>query len=250
MSGDRQHVLVVDDNKGQRDSVSLVLRHLGHEVSVAAGGYDALSLIEAKPFDLILMDLRMPKMNGLEVLERIRKLPSDVVVVLMTAYAFDDLSNRAFTLGARTVLSKPVDPRELAEVIQAEKTGTPTRILIVDDEESAALMLKRVLEQRGFDVQTAKTAEEAVEMSACRHYHIGLLDMKLPAGDGVEAYLGIRKSNPEFVGIMITGFPEETTERMQMAMRNDSYACITKPIDLKLLLRIIEEKRKHYGEDV
>jgi len=110
-------VLVADDNEGLRVTTSLILREEGYEVSEAADGDDALAKLSAAPFDVALLDVRMPKTDGTTVVERMIPGPPPPAVVMVTAY---DIENgiRA-RLGTRVFkyLRKPVAPAQLIEVV-------------------------------------------------------------------------------------------------------------------------------------
>jgi diguanylate cyclase (GGDEF)-like protein/PAS domain S-box-containing protein len=112
-------LLVVDDNEANRDALSRRLRHRGYVVEVAADGSQALSLIETGHFDLILLDVEMPGLSGLDVLTsiRARQSPTDLPVIMVTARTEGADIVEAFRLGANDYVTKPVDfPVALARI--------------------------------------------------------------------------------------------------------------------------------------
>jgi DNA-binding NtrC family response regulator len=111
------HVLVVDDDETVRASLGDALVSAGVRVSVAAGGQEALDRMAADPVDLLLTDVRMPGVDGLELLRRVRAGAPGADVVLMTAY--DDAATAlvAAREGARAYLAKPLDLRDLRTLI-------------------------------------------------------------------------------------------------------------------------------------
>jgi diguanylate cyclase (GGDEF)-like protein/PAS domain S-box-containing protein len=104
-------LLVVDDNEPNRDVLSRRLRKLGYAVTVAADGAEAVALINRSAFDLILLDVEMPGMSGLEVLTQIRKTRSttQLPVIMVTARVSGEDIVNAFELGANDYVSKPID---------------------------------------------------------------------------------------------------------------------------------------------
>jgi CheY-like chemotaxis protein len=108
----RGKILLVDDNEAFIDSVKGVLEDEGYRVSTVTSGKDALSLTERIPFDLLLMDIRMPGMDGVESFIKMKAQNPDVRVILFTAYALSDLIQKADEEGVRAVLKKPLDMRE------------------------------------------------------------------------------------------------------------------------------------------
>ncbi len=109
----RTRVLVVDDQKNVRATTALILAHRGYEVAEAGGGEEALSLLPAGGFDLVLTDLRMEPVDGLGVLKRAVELAPGIQVVLMTAYGTIDGAVEAMRLGAADYVQKPFKPEEL-----------------------------------------------------------------------------------------------------------------------------------------
>ena len=111
-------LLIVDDDASVRESLADALERPGLEVRAALDGANALHLLEEYPADLILTDVRMPKIDGVELLRRVRSQDPTVAVILMTAY--DDMATvvEAMREGARDFLVKPLDLRELRKVLE------------------------------------------------------------------------------------------------------------------------------------
>ncbi|MBX5436129.1 MAG: response regulator [Alicyclobacillaceae bacterium] len=112
-------VLVVDDQFGIRMLLQEALGKEGHQVFQAPNGPAALDIIRRENPDLILLDMKIPGMDGLEILRNIRKLNVDVKVIMMTAYGELDLIQEAMELGALAHFTKPFDIDELRQVVNA-----------------------------------------------------------------------------------------------------------------------------------
>ncbi len=112
MTNDAGFVLVVDDNEMNRDMLSRRLQRQGCEVMVAEDGQNALDLLQEHPFDLVLLDIMMPRMNGYEVLERMRSDPHLRFVPVIMISAVDELDSvvKCIELGADDYLFKPFNP--------------------------------------------------------------------------------------------------------------------------------------------
>ena len=106
-------VLLIDDDAGLRKSLSLILNDAGHEVVTASDGEEGLSVAEREAPDVILCDIRMPKVPGLEFLTRYQASGGDALVLMMTAYGSIELAVEAMKLGAYDYLPKPFDFDEL-----------------------------------------------------------------------------------------------------------------------------------------
>lgn len=112
-------VLVVDDQDDERAIQGAMLAHLGYAVVEASDGRSALRAATEHPPDLVLLDVAMPRMDGLEVCRALRADPrtAEVRVLLFTASVVGDLERMALECGADGVLAKPVDPKRVAEEV-------------------------------------------------------------------------------------------------------------------------------------
>ncbi len=116
MSG-KARILVVDDDMGICETLSDILRERNHSVEVAWDGFEAVERMKEESFDVVLMDIKMPGMNGVETYKEIKKLDPEAMVIMMTAYVGDDLVAEAMEEGARAVLYKPLDMDKLMDLI-------------------------------------------------------------------------------------------------------------------------------------
>jgi CheY-like chemotaxis protein len=113
-------VLVVDDDRGVRESVAELLRDEGCQVQTACDGREALDLVEKTPFDLVLSDVVMPRMDGYELYQECRRIRPKTAVALMTAFYYDKdhVIKRSRLEGLEGVLfKKPIDPDRLRNVL-------------------------------------------------------------------------------------------------------------------------------------
>jgi len=144
-------VLVVDDEEIVRESLSGWLRKDGHDTLAAPDGRAALEALRAEPWDVVLLDLKMPGMDGLQVLEEARRERAGSVFVVMTAYATVDTAVSAMKLGAYDYLVKPFDPEELSAIVRRIATQ---RALVRENES-----LRRALKlEYGFHALASKSA--------------------------------------------------------------------------------------------
>ena len=115
---EKSRILVVDDEESHRIMLRAVLKEEGYEVSEATDGTEAVKAVEQEPFDLILLDIRMTTMDGIEALTEIRKISPLVPVLIMTAYASVKTAVEALKAGAFEYLTKPLDIEELKILIE------------------------------------------------------------------------------------------------------------------------------------
>ncbi len=111
-------ILVVDDEKSMRDFFDILLRREDHEVETAASGEEALDRIARKTYDLVITDLKMPRVTGLDVLGGVKKAHPDTEVIVITAYSAVETAIQAMRLGAFNYLSKPFNNEEIKIVIE------------------------------------------------------------------------------------------------------------------------------------
>jgi DNA-binding NtrC family response regulator len=114
----RARLLVVDDEEPQRMMLAKILGRAGFQVVTAADGTEALSSLKDAPFDLMLTDQRMPSMDGLELLERVRRTRPELPIILMTAYGTVSTAVEAMKRGASDYLTKPFERDELLVVVE------------------------------------------------------------------------------------------------------------------------------------
>jgi two-component system response regulator PilR (NtrC family) len=103
----------VDDEQSMRDMLRIVLRRDGHEVVIAKNGREAIERLQAEPFDILLSDIRMPDLSGVDVLRAAKEINSDIMAFMMTAFASTDTAVEAMRLGALDYFTKPFSMDEL-----------------------------------------------------------------------------------------------------------------------------------------
>ncbi len=241
-------ILVVDDNQEFRQNVTDILELSDYEVAAAEDGPAALKLAGQSQFDLVLLDVRMPVMDGLEVFRRLREIAPETPVIMATAFAVEDLIRDALREGAFGALNKPLDFDRLFELIE-QATGSGLVVLVVDDDEQLCDNLADLLAERGYRVDVANDGDRAVQLARESGQDVMLIDLKLPPLNGLETYLAIRDFRPAVVAIIITGYLAEMRQLARQATENNAYACLEKPLDIDQLFAIFEriERQKRDG---
>ncbi|MGI8997143.1 MAG: sigma-54-dependent transcriptional regulator, partial [Pyrinomonadaceae bacterium] len=118
----RKNILVVDDDKPQREILEMILSGEGYEVTTAASGEAALKFAKERRFDLVLTDLKMTGMDGIELLQKLLAYDSSIIVVLLTAHGSIDSAKDALRRGAFDYLEKPYEREALLETIRRALT--------------------------------------------------------------------------------------------------------------------------------
>jgi CheY-like chemotaxis protein len=230
-------ILVVDDDVDTCRNLADILIDLGYQVDTAHSGPSALELVRRHPYDVALLDFKMPGMDGLELYREIRKIRAETVAIIVTAYAAGDTTNQALAAGAWQVLPKPVDFPKLLGLVDAA-LDQPL-VLIVDDDPDLCANLWDLLRERGFRVGVAHDEDQAADQLRRRDYKVVLIDMKLPHSDGSRVFRLVRRNNPQARTVVITGLRSEMERRVQEIVDEGADAVCYKPFDVPVLLNTL-----------
>jgi len=121
------HILIVDDEEKMRHLLSIMLERRGYRVDRAADGVEALDMVRNTPFDMVIADIKMPRMDGRELLSRIREMDSPCPVVFITAFATVDSAVEAMRAGAADYITKPFEEDRI--VLTVERTLNISRVM-------------------------------------------------------------------------------------------------------------------------
>lgn len=160
----KKKILVVDDNIDFSENLTDILELKGYEVFVAQDGRQSIETIKENAVDLILMDIKMPVMNGVEAFKNIKKIRPEIPVIMMTAYAVEDLIRDALREGAFGIFNKSVDFEELFKKIE-NALLKDVLIMVIDDDQDICVILHDVLVQKGYGVKIAEDGETAIDMA-------------------------------------------------------------------------------------
>ncbi|AGA59569.1 MAG: response regulator [Thermobacillus sp.] len=124
---DDKKVLIVDDQNGIRMLLMEVFSGEGYRTFQASNGKLALEIVKNESPDLVLLDMKIPGMDGLEILKRVKEINRDIKVIMMTAYGELDMIKEATELGALMHFTKPFDIDEMRMVVNMQLRGSETR---------------------------------------------------------------------------------------------------------------------------
>jgi len=237
---DKLRILIVDDDRRMTHTLGDILSLAGYEVVEATSGPEASAKAQTMVFDCVLSDVKMPGMNGLELYRELRRIQPGLPVVLMTAYAAENLVRHGLEEGVVAALEKPLDIQQLLGFCASlAKFRT---ITVVDDDPAFCQTLGDILELRGFRVIKISQAYTDVERIAA-DAQIILLDMKLNNINGQDVLQKIRVHYPNIPVLLITGYRQEMSAAIQLALDLNAYACLYKPLIIPELLQTIAEVR-------
>ena len=220
-------ILVVDDDAGTAETLGDILEAKGYEVEIASGGLQALALVEARQHDVIFLDIKMPQMNGVEVLRRVKAMRPGSVVIMMTAYALPELMAEAERLGAQAILAKPLP---LDRIIQFLEELAPARpVLIMEESPTLARSLQDLLQTHGYPAICAEEVTHAMESVQRFRPDVILLDLKLLLGDGAGILRAIHKVDSTCTILVLIGEGEERKSMLDQILRDEAQLCLQKP---------------------
>jgi len=247
-------ILCVDDDPEVLDMLREYLTSHGYHVVTATNGVEAMFQVQRCLPKVVILDLFMPRLGGLGALDRIRRLDSSIVFILMSGVpnALEMITEAGVSVAG--VLSKPFDPAQLlgtlveAGVTPPEVTPAPPppsgrpsarrRVLVVDDEREIREMLVEYLQGKGFEALGAEGGEEALRRVPDFRPHIVLLDIAMPRMMGVEALKRIKALPLQTCVVMVSGLEDVETARRTLAMGAADY--IAKPVDFAYLDSVLE----------
>lgn len=232
-------ILTVDDDAGVGDSLTDLLNAKGYDARFATSGKEALSIIKEKKIDAVFLDIRMPEMNGVETLNCIKKCSPLTSVVMITAYAEDELVEQARIEGALQILKKPLDIERLLSFL--EKMQRLKTLLIVDDSKEFCCTLKACLDDLSYNVVVAHNIYEGIEKFDENKAELLLVDIKLNGDSGLELVNAIREKGSKSAIILMSGYANQFQPLIDDAIENKVDHFIKKPFEVENMIEIIGE---------
>lgn len=257
-------ILVIDDEANVLWFISKVCQPRGYETLTAGSGMEGLKVIQecGNKIDLVLLDLRMPGMGGIEVLKSIRKHQPDMPVIILTA--LHDKKEECEALGIEAFIKKPYSLEELYEKIesvverQASEKGEVTlaedlepsaKILIVDDEKEVCEILATALTEditgAHYEVKWVNSGDEALRVSLEFEPDIAIIDIKMPHMWGDELVKrfksGEGRSPKDFIIYTSITDPDEIARTKKLG-----HKFLTKPTDLDVLCESLKKSCVKY----
>ena len=236
---DKLKILVVDDDRRMVRTICDILRLKGYEVLPAYSGEEAVEVVQGEEFDCVLMDIRMPGIDGVAALKTIKNLAPDTPVVLMSAYASDAQVAEAKGNGAASVLTKPIDFQQVLSYLSLLRKESS--VLIVDDDLEFSQTLKEVLQSNGYRVNTEEDPAKVLSHMEQEYQLLVILDLKLGKDDGLEVLQKVRARYPEKPFVLVTGERHEMAASIAQGMQVGAYTCLYKPLAVDRLIGIIED---------
>ncbi|AUX39652.1 chemotaxis protein CheY [Sorangium cellulosum] len=234
-----KRVLVIDDEEGMRATLAANLELEGYEAVEARDGAHALELARQQAFTLVISDVRMPGLNGVETFRELKRIQPELTVVLMTAFALEKLIEEAIAEGVYTVIYKPFSMDHLARIV-ARAVDSPA-VLVVDDIPTVADSIVAVLRAAGLSAHAVHDGRTAVQHVIERGADVCVLDLVMPGQDGVTTCAQMQGLARRVTVIAMTG--HSVPEMVNAIMSKGGYTCLRKPFDARELIHTIARAR-------
>jgi DNA-binding NtrC family response regulator len=235
-----RRILIVDDEKQMVNTLADIVRLNGWEADGAYSGETAVEAVRQRDYSIVLMDVRMAGITGVEALKAMKAIRPGIRVILMTAYSASEILAEAEREGALRILAKPVALTGLLEVLE-QATKDARRVLVVDDDAAFLQTLRKLLEQNGYGTLTARTLDEALEMLESGFPTAVVLDLRLDGITAPETVLAIKRVSPSVALILCSGHPTALDETVSSMAPSFIQGSLHKPFAPVALLNILDE---------
>ena len=232
-------VLIVDDDRDHAESLADVIEMRGHSVQLAYSGEEAIGYFRSHVFDFVLLDVKLPGINGVDTFLEFRKIWPNAQVMMMTGFSVEQLVARAIEGGALGVLHKPFAATEILDLLSNVRQRG--RVLVVDDDPNFVASIVPILESAGYAVNIAETGADALEKMTNGSVDCLLLDLRLPVLSGAELYARLVDAGRAVPTILVSGSAGEEDLRLQ----SQTCGMLFKPFDPNALLAAMESAVSH-----
>lgn len=230
-------ILIVDDDIDTCENLSDILTDIGHEVQTAHNGREALQRANETQFDIVLLDLQMSDMNGLELYRELKRFRPTTVAILITGFADLETERRAQQIGVWRILPKPLHVELLMPLVK-QAIDQPL-LLLVDDDADFCTGLRDVLSLRNCRVAIAHSSVEAMDQIRTQRFRAVIVDWRLPDCDGLQLLQQIRTEHPHLQSVLITGHRPELNSLLNVTAMTKAGELFYKPLDVEPFLEML-----------
>lgn len=235
-------VLIVDDDEIIRTQLEKELKRNFFQTYLSADGSTTLEIFAKEKIDIMLLDIKLPDMDGLELLQKIKSEKPGCEVIVITGFGTQEIAIQSLRRGAIDYIEKPIKMDELytalgranEKLTEKKELFYKNTLLVIDDEEQIAKRLKKFLLKEGFEVFAAGNGKEGLKYIENNKIDVLITDIKMGDMDGIEVLRRAKKFYQDIEGIVITGYKDQ--ELAIKALRAGAIDYIIKPVNLDELL--------------
>jgi len=254
-----RHILLADDEPEMRGMLRRALELHGCVVHEAENGQEAIEIARGHRVDVVVTDLWMPVMNGVELIEALGATNCPAEIIVLSAHITSATTEKLRSLGVFRMIGKAVGVTALVQAVReavrsdrrgrlagelAKSLGAGHRpagralVLVADDDDAVRILLRDVLTGAGYRVEEARDGEEAVEKALAYHIDLVITDLNMPRMNGRQAVEKLRRASRDCFILCITG--ECGKEEIDAVLRAGAVKCLRKPFNVTELLAEIE----------
>jgi DNA-binding NtrC family response regulator len=233
--------MIIDDNQALAENMKEILEDEGVRVQLADSGLSALAKLEQGEFHLVITDVRMPGMDGVQVIKAIHARWPSLPIIVMTAYSSDASLEEAAASGALEVLSKPINFDQITDMLR-RVAGPNAPVLLVEDDRLLRINLtEALLEITNIVPYTAPSISFAERLVREVNFRIAIIDVRLPDGDGFEYGQVLKKRfNDDLQIFHITGYAAELSGELAELSKSAHMPLLEKPFAPARLMELIQ----------
>lgn len=248
-------LLIVDDDRVICEQLGKELKRNFFNVLMASSASSGLDILAKENVDILILDVKLPDMDGLEVLGRAKDLKPGCEVIVITGYGTQEIAIESLRRGAIDYVEKPFNLEELSAALgraqerlsKRDELDYRYKILVIDDEKSIVERLKQCITKEGYEAFGAFCGEEGLDIIENNKIDIIITDIQMDDINGIELFEKAKRMFPDIEGIMVTGFRDR--ELAIRALRSGAFDYIPKPVDLEELFislnRAVEKIKLH-----
>jgi response regulator RpfG family c-di-GMP phosphodiesterase len=242
-----RRILIVDDSAVFRMSMKKILGSMNAEIILAEDGQEGLDLALQEEFDIVVSDIDMPKINGIELCRTLKKTATTqgTPVVMVSTFDSDGDVDKGFQAGASAYISKyEIESRLLKtveSVLSKSKFKGDRLVMVVDDSKVVLRIVEKGLAEAGFRVITAENGKKALNLLDTIQPDLILIDIGMPDINGFD-FCGAVHTNPDLSSIPIIAMSSKTDRGyMKRMMQNGASAYLCKPFNIDELVILVEK---------
>jgi two-component system response regulator HydG len=251
-------VLMVDDEREFLQAVEPGLARRGFKVATAESGRRALELLLAEGFDVVVLDVKMPGIDGVDTFREIKRIAPGLPVILLTGHGNIQQAFDTSREGVHEYLTKPCEVERLAQTLReavARSAPPPTeqgmeedevRLLLVDDDLEFVRSITPGLERRGVRVSAASDGVKAIESIRSRRFDVALVDVVMPGIDGLTLLDRLKEEDPSLQVVILTGNPR--VDDVRRGLKAGALDYLTKPQTVEDLYQVLRSARNRKRE--
>ena len=236
-------ILIIDDNHDLADGTGIILEDEGYRVTLAYNGCDGIKAFKDGHFDVALIDIKLPDMNGVEVFQNIHKLDPRVGILVMTGYHVEQLLDEVIDSGDVEILRKPVEAEYILNILGRDQKEHI--VLIAEDDPEYAEYLSVYLTDHGLSTLVARDCQPAIEGVLSNPVDVLILDLRLPLMYCLALYLELKQRGQTVKTVIFTGCADAESVSSDVLGSALVTGCLFKPFRPEILLQAVKQAMQH-----